>query len=41
MRTFTLHLEGAAQYERIEGVTSFIGEDETGSSACWRATSAS
>ncbi|MFO1431767.1 MAG: F0F1 ATP synthase subunit epsilon [Candidatus Competibacteraceae bacterium] len=31
MRTFELHLQGATQYERIESVTRFIGEDESGS----------
>ena len=31
MRTFTLHLQDAAQYERIEGVESFVGRDESGS----------
>jgi F-type H+-transporting ATPase subunit epsilon len=31
MRTLVLHLEGAAQYERIEGVVSFVGEDASGS----------
>lgn len=31
MRTFELHLQGATQYERIEGVTRFIGEDDSGS----------
>lgn len=30
MRTFTLHLEGAARYERIDGVASFIAEDSSG-----------
>ncbi len=31
MRTFELHLQGTTQYERIEGVTRFIGEDGSGS----------
>jgi F-type H+-transporting ATPase subunit epsilon len=31
MRTFVLHLESATQYERIEGVVSFVGEDASGS----------
>lgn len=31
MKTFTLHLQSATQYERIEGVASFIGEDASGS----------
>lgn len=31
MRTFTLHLQAATRYERIEGVASFIGRDRTGS----------
>ncbi len=31
MNTFLLHLEGATQYERIENVASFVGQDETGS----------
>jgi F-type H+-transporting ATPase subunit epsilon len=31
VNTFLLHLESATQYERIEKVASFIGQDETGS----------
>ncbi|MDE2118991.1 MAG: F0F1 ATP synthase subunit epsilon, partial [Betaproteobacteria bacterium] len=31
MRTFTMHVQSATQYEHIEGVTSFVGEDESGS----------
>jgi F-type H+-transporting ATPase subunit epsilon len=31
MNTFTLHLQDAAQYERIESVTSFVGQDQSGS----------
>ncbi len=31
MSGFALHLQSATQYERIEGVTSFIGEDDSGS----------
>ncbi len=31
MRTFSMHVQSATQYERIEGVTSFVGEDESGS----------
>jgi F-type H+-transporting ATPase subunit epsilon len=31
MNSFRLHLQGATQYERIENVTSFIGEDDSGS----------
>jgi len=31
MTAFTLHLQSATQYEAIEGVTSFVGEDESGS----------
>ena len=31
MKTFTLHVQSATQYECIEGVTSFVGEDESGS----------
>lgn len=31
MNAFTLHLESATQYERIENVVSFVGEDESGS----------
>lgn len=27
---FVLHLQSATQYERIEGVTGFVGEDESG-----------
>ena len=33
MRTFELFLQGARQFERIDGVTSFVGEDATGSFA--------
>jgi F-type H+-transporting ATPase subunit epsilon len=29
--TFTLHLQEATGYERIEGVASFVGRDRTGS----------
>ena len=31
MNTFTLHLESSTQYERIEHVVSFVGEDDSGS----------
>ena len=31
MNTFTLHLLAADRCERIEGVTSFVGEDRSGS----------
>ena len=31
MNTFPMHLEGTTQYERIEKVISFIGEDDSGS----------
>ena len=31
MNTFSLHLQSATQYEHIEGVSSFVGEDESGS----------
>src|SRR3989339_300760 len=31
MRVFTMHLQSATQYERIENVASFVGEDESGS----------
>lgn len=27
---FVLHLQGATQYERIDGATSFVGEDDSG-----------
>ncbi|HTO46540.1 MAG TPA: hypothetical protein VML91_02780 [Burkholderiales bacterium] len=30
MKTYPLHLQSAAQYERIEGVASFVGEDASG-----------
>ena len=30
MNAFTLHLQDAKQYERIDGVTSFVGEDASG-----------
>lgn len=31
MKTFTLIVQGATQTERIEGVSSFVGEDASGS----------
>lgn len=31
MKTFKMHVQSATQYECIEGVTSFIGEDNAGS----------
>jgi F-type H+-transporting ATPase subunit epsilon len=31
MRTLVLHLESATQYERIDDVVSFVGEDASGS----------
>jgi F-type H+-transporting ATPase subunit epsilon len=31
MNTFPLHLESATQYERIDDVISFVGEDDSGS----------
>ena len=31
MKTFVLHLQSATRYERIEGVTSFSGQDGSGS----------
>lgn len=31
MRTFALHVQSATQYEHIERVVSFVGEDESGS----------
>lgn len=31
MTSFTIHLQGATQYERLEGVVSFVGEDASGS----------
>jgi F-type H+-transporting ATPase subunit epsilon len=31
MRTFTLHLQDAVHYERLEGVESFVGRDASGS----------
>lgn len=30
MTIFVLHLQSATQYERIEGVVSFVGEDSSG-----------
>ena len=33
MNTFPLFLQGARQFERIDGVASFVGEDATGSFA--------
>lgn len=31
MHTFVLHLQSATQYQRIDDVASFVGEDESGS----------
>ena len=31
MNTFAIHLQSTTQYERVENVTSFIGEDNSGS----------
>jgi F-type H+-transporting ATPase subunit epsilon len=31
MNTFVMHLQGATQYERIENVVSFVGQDDSGS----------
>lgn len=31
MRTFVLHLQDATRHERIERVSSFVGEDDSGS----------
>jgi len=31
MSAFTLHLQSATQYERIDDATSFVGEDASGS----------
>jgi F-type H+-transporting ATPase subunit epsilon len=31
MNTFVLHLQSATQYERVEGVASFAGQDSSGS----------
>ena len=31
MNTFALHVQSATQYEHVEKVTSFVGEDESGS----------
>ena len=31
MKVFTLHLQSATQYEAITDVTSFVGEDDSGS----------
>ena len=31
MNIFPMHLQSTTQYERVENVTSFIGEDESGS----------
>ena len=30
MKTFLLHLQSATQYERVEGVSRFVGEDRSG-----------
>ncbi len=31
MNSFVMHLQSATQYERIDDVTSFVGEDDSGS----------
>jgi F-type H+-transporting ATPase subunit epsilon len=31
MNAFTVHLQGATQYERIDHAVSFVGEDDSGS----------
>ena len=31
MKTFTMHLQSTTQYERIDDVLSFVGEDDSGS----------
>jgi F-type H+-transporting ATPase subunit epsilon len=31
MNTFVMHLQSATQYERIENVVSFVGQDDSGS----------
>jgi F-type H+-transporting ATPase subunit epsilon len=31
VNTFPMHLQSTTQYERVDNVTSFIGEDESGS----------
>lgn len=31
MKRFVLHLQSATQYERVDDVTAFVGEDATGS----------
>lgn len=31
MKTFAMHVQSATQYERIESVARFVGEDESGS----------
>lgn len=31
MNTFTVQLQGATQYERLDGIVSFVGEDASGS----------
>jgi len=35
MNSFVLHLQDATRYERMEGVTSFVGEDRSGSFGIW------
>ncbi len=30
MNTFVIHLQSATRYERIDGITSFVGEDASG-----------
>lgn len=30
MNTFVMHLQSATQYERVENVASFVGEDDSG-----------
>ena len=31
MNSFPMHLQSATQYERVDNVTSFVGEDDSGS----------
>ncbi len=33
MNTFVMHLQSATQYERIENIASFVGQDDSGSFA--------
>lgn len=35
MATLVLHLQSATQYERVDNIASFVGEDDSGSFGVW------